>query len=184
MSPLHGVIMYARHVGDATIDAPGETMPRLSGFLTILASMLLSATTGAVQADQLSRSVTTSGLTVHFGVMPAEKARSVDRGASAPEESTSGSVHATYHLVVALVDKSTGERIDGATVTAKMTSPSHKTRTRTQVKPLQEMRINDTVTYGNYFDMPWQGRYRIDLSVKRKDRSEPIHARLNYDHHF
>lgn len=159
-------------------------MPRLSGFLTILVATLLSATTGAVQADQLSRSVTTSGLTVHYGVMSAEKARSVDRGASAPDESTSGSAHATYHLVVALVDKSTGERIDDATVTAKMTSPSHKTRARTQVKPLQEMRINDTVTYGNYFDMPWQGRYRIDLSVKRKGRAEPIHARLNYDHHF
>ena len=159
-------------------------MSRLTRFLTILAVTLLSASAGAVHADQLNRSVTKSGLTVHFGIMPAEKAQSADRGANAPTESASGPARASYHLVVALFDKSTGERIDDATVTAKVTSPSHKSRAGTQVKPLQEMRINDTITYGNYFDMPWQGRYRIDLSVKRKGRAEPIPVRLKYDHHF
>ncbi len=159
-------------------------MSRLTRFLTILAVTLLSASAGAVHADQLNRSVTKSGLTVHFGIMPAEKAQSADRGANAPTESASGPARASYHLVVALFDKSTGERIDDATVTAKVTSPSHKSRAGTQVKPLQEMRINDTTTYGNYFDMPWQGRYRIDLSVKRKGRAEPIPVRLKYDHHF
>jgi hypothetical protein len=159
-------------------------MPKLTRLLMILVATVLTATASTVHADQLNQSVTRSGLTVHFGMVPAEKAQSVERGASAPAELTSAPGRSSYHLVVALFDKSTGARIDDAAVTAKVTSPGHKARTRTQVKPLQELRVNDTVTYGNYFDMPWQGRYRIDLSVKRKDSAEPTSIRLTYDHHF
>jgi hypothetical protein len=44
--------------------------------------------------------------------------------------------------------------------------------------------VNDTVTYGNYFDMPWRGRYRIDLSIMRRNTAKPISVRLTYDHHL
>ncbi|MFX1677407.1 hypothetical protein PWR63_35140 [Paraburkholderia sp. A2WS-5] len=158
-------------------------MQKIMKLLLAVLVIFLGTTAGAAHADALNRSTTKSGLTVHFGVVPADKAMVVERGASAPEDTqTHGG--SSYHLVVALFDKSTGARIDDATVTAKVTSPAHKSRAQPQVKLLQALRINDTVTYGNYFEMPWQGRYRIDLSVTRKGNAEPTHIRLAYDQHF
>ncbi|MCC8401649.1 hypothetical protein LJ655_07030 [Paraburkholderia sp. MMS20-SJTN17] len=76
----------------------------------------------------------------------------------------------SYH--VALFDKATGERISDAAITATVTSPAPKSRSRTEVKPLQEVKFNDIMTYGNYFDMPWRGRYRFDLSITRKNSAK------------
>ncbi|WP_179115004.1 hypothetical protein [Burkholderia cenocepacia] len=52
--------------------------------LIVLAQMLFAATTGVAAADSSSRSVTTHGLTVHFGIVPAEKAPRVPEEGSAP----------------------------------------------------------------------------------------------------
>lgn len=158
-------------------------MRKAGSLLTMVMMTLLCAAASAVHAGGLERSVTKSDLTVHFGVVPAENAQAVERGASAPAD-TQAAGSTSYHLVVALFDKSSGKRVDNATVTAKVTGPAHSAHARTQVKPLQELRINDTVTYGNYFDMSWEGRYRIDLSIQRKDQTEPTRIRLAYDHRF
>ncbi|WP_052406189.1 hypothetical protein [Paraburkholderia heleia] len=151
--------------------------------LTIVVMTLLCAAASGVHAGGLDRSVTKSDLTVHFGVVPAENAQAVERGASAPADTQAGSA-SSYHLVVALFDKSSGKRVDNVIVTAKVIGPAHSAHKQTQVKPLQELRINDTVTYGNYFDMSWEGHYRIDLSIQRKDQTEPTRIRLAYDHRF
>ncbi|CAM2161672.1 DUF4426 domain-containing protein [Paraburkholderia sacchari] len=160
-------------------------MLKLIKLLVVMAAagMLALAASGGAYADQLNRSVTKSGMTVHYGIVPAEQARSVDRGASEPVELASVPGLSSYHLVVALFDKATGERISNAAVSATVTGPGPKSRSRTQVKPLQEVIVNDMVTYGNYFDMSWRGRYRIDLSITRKDSAKPTNVRLTYDHH-
>lgn len=159
-------------------------MLKLTKFLMVMVVGLLTLASSGAYADQLNRSVTKSDLTVHFGIVPAEKARSVDRGTSEPVEPASAPGLSSYHLVVALFDKATGERISDATMNATVTGPGPKSRSRTQVKPLQEVKANGMVTYGNYFDMPWRGRYRIDLSITRKDSSRPTNVRLTYDHHL
>ncbi|WP_114809059.1 hypothetical protein [Paraburkholderia kururiensis] len=153
-------------------------------FLTIPAAALFMAAAVSAHAGQLDRSVTKSGLIVHFGVVPAERAQAVEGSASAPAETVSAPARGSYHLVVALYDKPTGARIDDATVTAKVTRPGPKSGPKVQVKTLQPLKVNDTVTYGNYFDMPWQGRYRIDLSIKRKDSADATNVRLTYDQNF
>lgn len=159
-------------------------MLKLTNFLMAMAVGLLTLTPGITYADQLDRSVTKSGLIVHFGIVPAEKAQSVERGASDPVELASAPGLSHYHLVVALFDKVTGERISDATVNATVTGPGPTSRSHREVKPLQELTVNNTVTYGNYFDMPWRGRYRIDLSITRGDTAKPTHIRLTYDHHL
>jgi hypothetical protein len=157
-------------------------MLKLTKFLMIMAVGLLTLASSGAYADQLNRSVTNGSLTVSFGIVPAEKAQSVARGASEPVEHASAPGLSSYHLVVALFDNATGERINDATVKATLTGPKPKSRSHTQVKPLQELKVNDTVTYGNFFDMPWPGRYRIDLSITRPDSARPTIVRLTYDH--
>jgi hypothetical protein len=159
-------------------------MLKLTNFLMVMAVGLLTLAPSGAYADQLNRSATKSGVIVHFGIVSAEKARSVARGASDPVELASAPGLSRYHLVVALFDKATGERISDATVNATVTGPGPKSRPHTQVKPLQELKVNDTVTYGNYFDMPWRGRYRIDLSIMRRNTAKPTSVRLTYDHHL
>lgn len=151
--------------------------------LIVLAQMLFAATTDVAAADSTSRSVTTHGLTVHFGIVPAEKATRVPEEGSAPGAKTAQNL-ASYHLVVALFDARTGARIDNAMVIASMTAPASKARPKVQVKRLPVLTVNGMTTYGNYFDMQWAGRYHIDLSVKRRDSADTVHVRLNYEHTF
>jgi len=153
-------------------------------FLMIPAVALFMAASVSAHAAQLDRSVRKNGMTIHFGIVPAERAQAVEGSASAPAEAVSAPARGSYHLVVALYDKASGARIDDAAVTAKVTRPGPKSGPKVQVKPLQPLKVNDTVTYGNYFDMPWQGRYRIDLSIKRKDSIDVTKVRATYDQQF
>ncbi|WP_162631658.1 hypothetical protein [Burkholderia sp. JP2-270] len=157
---------------------------RKLAMLIVLAQMLFGATTSVAAADSSSRSVTTHGLTVHFGIVPAEKAPRVPEEGSAPGDTKAAQNLASYHLVVALFDARTGARIDNAMVIARMTAPASKARPKIQVKRLPVLKVNGMATYGNYFDMPWAGRYHIDLSVKRRDSADTVHVRLNYEHMF
>ncbi|AKM44291.1 MULTISPECIES: hypothetical protein [Burkholderia] len=157
---------------------------RKLAMLIVLAQMLFAATTGVAAADSSSRSVTAHGLTVHFGVVPADKATRAPEVGSASGGTTAGQGLASYHVVVALFDARTGARIDDAMVIARMTAPAPKARPRVQIKRLPVLTVNGMVTYGNYFDMPWAGRYRIDLSVRRRDSADTVHVRLNYEHSF
>jgi hypothetical protein len=43
------------------------------------------------------------------------------------------------------------------------------------------MKIADTITYGNFFDLSKPGIYRIRLSVIRPGKTRPIMVDLLYD---
>ena len=49
---------------------------------------------------------------------------------------------------------------------------------------LEPIRIADTISHGNFFDLPSDGDYHIRLSVTRKDKPKPIVIDLTYDHHL
>lgn len=150
---------------------------RKLAMLIVLAQMLFAATTGVATADQSARSVTTHGLTVHFGIVPADKASRVPDDAGVPGDTKAGQGQASYHLVVALFDARTGSRIDDAVILARMTSPAPKARPKVQIKRLPAFTVNGMVTYGNYFDMPWRGG--ITSIVRSDDATVPI--RFKFD---
>jgi hypothetical protein len=79
-------------------------------------------------------------------------------------------------VIVAIFNPVTGERITDASVTASVTPPGFPP------KPLEPMKIADTITYGNFFNFPREGVYHIHLSVKRQDRTKPTDIDLIYDH--
>lgn len=144
----------------------------------ILIGILLSVTS-PVFAQNPSQSATSHGLTVYFGVVPAEIARGVAKGHGETDmHGGQPSRPTTYHLIVAVFNAVNGERIIDAKVTASMTRPGPET----PPKPLQPMKIANTVTYGNFFDLPEDGIYRIRLSITRKGSMRPIEIDLTYDH--
>ena len=83
-----------------------------------------------------------------------------------------------HHLIVARFNSITGERVTDASVTAKVTQPGFEP----PEKPLEPMKIADSITYGNFFDLAKPGIYRIRLSISRLGSARPVMIDLLYDH--
>ena len=144
----------------------GELPLILLGFLFFSAASI---------ADQSDTHKTVGGIEIFIGVMPAEVIRGRE---SAAETHMHGGVPTgsnLYHLVAALFDQGSGERITGAQVSAAVAEPGMAG----QSKLLPPMTISDAVTFGNYFAMSDQRTNRIQLEIHMPGRS-PVAADFEY----
>lgn len=144
------------------------------GLSLLLAVATLSSTAIAFDTGQTK---TEHGISVYVGALPAEIVRGHPK--SHPEAAVHGGPprgQHVYHLVVAIFDAASGARITDAKVTARIASLGLG---GTQ-KPLEPMTIADTVTYGNYFNLPDKGRYRISLQIARPQGV--VDMSLDYEH--
>lgn len=83
----------------------------------------------------------------------------------------------THHLVITLYDVKTSERINDAKVTATVTPLGLAPETKT----LEVMKINNTISYGNYFGMsPGNAPYRVELSIKRPTDHVSVTTEFEY----
>jgi len=118
------------------------------------------------------------GLAVYLGVLPAAMLQGHE---THPEERMHGGVprgpHA-YHVVAAVFDAPTGERIADARVAARVTPSGLPAEARM----LEPMEIAGTLTYGNYFTMGGSDPYRIELSITRAGAVEPVEVEFAYRH--
>ncbi len=119
------------------------------------------------------------GVEAYIGFVPAE----ITRDHTAPKvdepmhERRPRGGH-QYHLVAAVFDANTGERISDASVMARVSGlglvgPE---------KALEPMSIAGTITYGAYFELPGFDRYTIVLTIKREGTTKPVTLRFNYEH--
>jgi hypothetical protein len=139
--------------------------------------MLSTLAGAAVANDNLSKVV--DGVTIYVGIVPAEIVR------GHPKEHPEGAMHGgvplgaeQYHVMVALFDAKTGQRITDADVKASVAGVG---MTGSPVT-LEPMKIADTITYGNYFNMSGYGPFRIVLQIKRPDVARVIEARFEHKH--
>nr|WP_243849578.1 hypothetical protein [Paraburkholderia rhizosphaerae] len=145
--------------------------------------VLFVGTVSAAFADELTRSVTTRHLTVHYGVVPASHAPKLVSGSS-PDAAHNVNLSV---LTVALVDRSNGERIGNAHVMAVVKGPRSEAshlHAKPTTKPLDPAWADGTVTYSNMFDMRWGGIYHIELLITRKGETHPERVRFNIDQQF
>lgn len=119
---------------------------------------------------------TVGGLTVYLGVLPAAMVQGHQKGHT--EAAMHGGVpsgrHA-YHVIAAVFDATTGERIEDADIQARV-SPLGLAGVTRQLEP---MAIAGTITYGNYFTLDGSGTFRIDLTITHPS---PLHMEFTYDH--
>ena len=80
------------------------------------------------------------------------------------------------HIMVALFDDKTGERIVGAEITARVRS-GHAPDIE---KRLESMTIVGSLTYGNYFYMVGSGPYQIELRIHVPGRNKPVSVRFEW----
>ena len=115
------------------------------------------------------------GVSVYFAIVPAEMVRGHPR--EHPEGEMHGGVPAgESHIMVALFDDKTGERITRAEVTARV-SGGHATSIEKRLEP---MTIAGSVTYGNYFPMGGSGPYQIELRIYAPGRNKPVSMRFEW----
>ena len=150
---------------------------RIKLCLVLLVGGAVSSVMAGATADDNYK--TKGGLAVYLGVLPAAMIQGHPRGH--PEEAMHGGVpsgrHA-YHVMAAVFDAATGERVEDAVVEARVAEPGLAGVTRR----LEPMLIADTVTYGNYFQLSGDGPYRIDLSITRPGLARPITVEFTNEH--
>ena len=145
--------------------------------MTIVGICALLPALGARAADDDTYK-TAGGLAVYLGVLPAAMIRGHQ---THPEEGMHGGVpsapHA-YHVVAAVFDASTAERIEDAKVEARVTPR----RLAGETRALEPMEIAGTVTYGNYFTMGGSDPYGIELSITLLAGGPPVEVEFTYRH--
>lgn len=139
----------------------------------IMLSLLWAVT---ATADELT--ATADGVTAYLGVVPAQIARASLTPHVGPERDAHGRLIASdsHHVVIALFNSATGARIENAEVSARLVAPDKYTSS----KRLEPMRINDTVTYGNTFDLSGADEYRFHVEVRLVSRDEPVKFVFRY----
>jgi hypothetical protein len=144
--------------------------PQLLAFLAIA---VLAFGTGAAAAAQDAAYRTSHGIAAYLGVMPAQ----IVKG---HRDMHGGAIQGArqYHVMAALFDTAISARITDAKVTATVAPLGLAGETKT----LEAMKIDDTLTYGNFFGMRAGDRYTIRLEVLRAGAASPVVLEFSYDH--
>lgn len=119
------------------------------------------------------------GVAIYLGVMPAQIVQGHPK--EHPEVGMHGGAPTRgdrVHVVVALFDNATGQRIENAQVTGSVMEIGLSA----EQKRLEPMRIVDNVTYGNYFDMPGNGIYHIKVRIRRPSMPGLLEAQFTHRH--
>ena len=98
-----------------------------------------------------------------------------------PEATTHGAIprgRDAYHVMAALIDATSGDRIETATAEGRVTPLGLSGVTRT----LEPMQIAGTVTYGHYLTIRTHEPYRILISVIRGGETNPVTLEFSHEH--
>jgi hypothetical protein len=132
--------------------------------LTTIACVLLAVAVPdpALAAGPIrALSQTADGLVFHYGVVPAGVVRTYPAGRA--ERNMHRTSSSGRHIVLALFDASTGERVAAAQVIAAVT-PLGGATTRKRLEP---MTVGGVASFGNYFALTGPDTYRIAFEVER-----------------
>ena len=77
-----------------------------------------------------------------------------------------------------MFDAKSGARITDAQVLAGVGDRSYNHAPDTSLEP---MKINGTMSYGNFFLMQGKGVWRIHLKIRRPNMAQPVEADFTYD---
>ena len=145
-----------------------QSMVRVIGLLLI--SALLGV--GAAQAQEPEHGHSVAGISIYFGCIPSEII-SGQYGPGSSEHQMHGGVPngAHYHhVMVALFDDATGQRIIDAKIIARISMPTDPTIIPDE-KALEPMVVSGAPAFGQYFKMPGKGTYQIKLTINIPNRA-------------
>lgn len=135
-------------------------------------------------AAQTGQPVRAGDMEIFYGLIPAEIV--LGRPADHAERGMHGGAPAwgeQFHLIVSVLDQSSGKRISDAEIKATVYDiRSASKRVAGARKRLEPMLFSGAENYGNYFNMPGPASYRIDLEIRRPDMAQAIRLPIAYRH--
>lgn len=147
--------------------------------LAAAVTAVLASAPGAEAADT-SDYVVVGDVLIYFAVVPAELLRAF------PKDSSESRMHGgvpkgkhSHHLMVALFDAKTNDRIGDAKVVARISEVG----LAATALPLEPFTVQDALTYGNYFEFEKLALYEIGVSVTRPGQRQPVETTFRYRHH-
>lgn len=161
-------------------------MKRISfrSLLCVAPAIVLGALSGiSIAADAGQRQVV-DGVAISLGALPAEMISGQPKGHhEADMHGGAPGWGEQYHIMSSLFDLQNWMPITGAEVRASVSDArTPGQRAPGPRKQLGPMTIAGGMAYGNYFNMPGTGPYRIDLEIRRPGAQQPIEAGFEYHH--
>ena len=105
---------------------------------------------------------------VHLGVVPAsivQQDRELVRLHKMVGHGRHKRVGSTYHVMVAVFESAKPGRVIDAEVVAELVE-SDLIHMKKQRKRLEPMELPSGVTYCNFFDLHWDGKYRVHVTIR------------------
>lgn len=136
---------------------------------------LMAAGTVRAAGDPGFQSV--GGLDVYLGVVPGAISR--EHPADHPEAQMHAGQHheiGDKHVMVALFDSASGQRVTDADVDAFLLGIG-SARSEHRLEP---MTVNGALTYGAFMQMPGNGAYRIRVEIRHRKTDAPVVATFDY----
>ncbi|MDP6388917.1 MAG: hypothetical protein QF654_03375 [Alphaproteobacteria bacterium] len=134
----------------------------LTGILGILLAGFLIAIPATALSDHLGRSQVIGGMTVHLGLMPVGALRGDPNAYPAHDRTKLPPGADMHHVMLALFDNKTGERITDAAVTASVAPLAFSGLW----KPLGPTSVDGKITYCNYFRISPKDMYVIKADIR------------------
>jgi len=114
------------------------------------------------------------GIDVYLGVLPAEAMRARYAGADSKSQREIPSGGGYYYVSVVLRDRSTKAEIRDAQIEARVANlMSGETR------KLEAATINNSMSFGNYFQIPGRDPYTVTLQIRKPGAARAIEARFD-----
>lgn len=141
----------------------------------VLLLIVLAGAGAPAWGKHASQHEAVNGLDVYIGLLPGPMVERFPKGGEERMHGGPPGKERRYHLVVAVFDNATGQRIKHADVRARVAEPGLAGEERS----LQPMKIQGAATYGHFFDMPESGRYVITVTVKRTHQAPAVRAEFS-----
>jgi len=114
------------------------------------------------------------GTDIYLGVLPAETMRARHAGADSQTQRNIPSGKGYYYISVVLRDSSTKAEIKDAQIEARVANLMNG-----ETRKLEAATINNSVSYGNYFQMPGRDPYTVTLQIRTPGAARAIEARFD-----
>lgn len=142
-----------------------------------LPALALALRASAAEAGAGNGCLIEGGIAMYYAIIPAEMIVGHPQGH--PEAEMHGGVprgRNTQHLMVALFDAGSAERI----VDAKVAATVAEIGLAGETKRLAPMEIEGAMTYGAYFQTPTGTLYNVSVTVERRGAQHPHTFKFEY----
>lgn len=155
-------------------------LPAKSLLWAVTLALLALLALAVAQAEPFGEPIRKDGLLIYYGVLPGALVAKAALDSSGPHMSEARArAPGGHHLIVALFEEKTNQRIVDATVTARVVPLGGAP----EEKRLAPMHINETTTYGQFFRFDADTPYVVHLRIRRHGHeAQDIEAQFRYQH--